>query len=345
MSIVTGTDGLIDWDQVQSSSVRNAVRGLLRNEKIAVIGARGRLGRALVAAASEASGVRVLAIDVSPFSAREATSQLARHVVADVRNEATLVELMQGITVVFLCSAVIDLNPWSPNAARIHDVNVGGAANTLRAARQVGARALCFTSSIDAQLTHRDGGDILNGDETHPPWSGDERLHMNHYSLTKARAEKVILDGDCGDSTGLRTAAIRPAHIYAAGDPMLEFARTLSRTPVLRNFWLVTRGTVHDVVYVENLALAHILLASKLLAGGAACDAVAGEAFLVSDGAMNLNDQIADFFPRGSVRPRYYVPRALIIAIAYVVELALFVFSGLLGLAPRDPAQFLSENA
>lgn len=332
----------LDLNHVQSKSVRDAVGGLLAGEQIAVIGARGRLGRALVAAAYESSQVRVIAIDVAGISAVDEQSTRAKHIVGDVRDEEGLVKAMQGVSVVFLCSAIIDLNPWTPHKARIHDVNVGGAVRTLNAARRVGARALIFTSSIDAQLIYRGDSDVLDGDESHPPWSGEAKDHSNQYALTKAIAEKLVLDAD--DRGAMRTAALRPVHIYAAGDPMIEFAVDLSRTPLLRNFWLVTRGTVHDVVYVENLAVAHLLLARKLLAQRGA-DECGGEVFLISDGAVNLNEQIAEFFPRGTVPPRFYVPRAVVIAVACIVELGLFIMSAIFGMAPKDPAQLFTRFA
>lgn len=342
MSSKAGDGQQLDLDQVQSKSVRDAAGGLVPGEQIAVIGGRGRLGRALVAAAYEASGVRVISIDVTAISATDEKSTRAKQIVGDVRDEEGLVKAMQGASVVFLCSAIIDLNPWTPHKSRIHDVNVGGAVRTLNAARRVGARALIFTSSIDAQLIYRGDSDVVDGDESSPPWSGDASEHANQYALTKAIAEKLVLDGD--DRGAMRTAALRPVHIYAAGDPMIEFAVNLSRTPVLRHFWLVTRGTVHDVVYVENLALAHLLLARKLLARRGA-DECAGEVFLISDGAVNLNDQIAEFFPRGTVPPRFYVPRAVVIAVACIVELGLFVMSAIFGIAPKDPAQVFTRFA
>lgn len=328
-------------DGVQAEACRLAVRGLLQGRRIVVIGGRGRLGRALVAAAYEASGVRVVAVDVVPLSKHDRQSVRADHVIGDVRDERSLEASLAGADVVFLTSAIIDLNPWTPHAARVHEVNVNGARLTLAVARRLGVRAMIFTSSIDVHMTGVDGADILDGDERSPAPSVAAEQHMNQYSLSKALADQLVLAGD--DPRSTRTSVLRPGHIYAAGDPMIEFAVNLARTPVLRNFWLVTRGTVHDVIYVENLAVAHILLAHKLLAP-ASCAAVAGQAFIVADGAVNLNEQIAAFFPRGATPPRFYVPRWLVFAIACLVELALYLMSWL-HLAPRDSAQLFTRFA
>jgi sterol-4alpha-carboxylate 3-dehydrogenase (decarboxylating) len=328
-------------DGVQSDACRAAVRDQLKRLRITVIGGRGRLGRALVAAAYEASGVRVTVVDVAPVSDADRQSVRATHVVGDVRDVDALERCCAGADLVFLTSALIDLNPWTPHAARVHDVNVGGAQRTVDAARRCGVRAVVFTSSIDVQMTGAGHGDVLDGDESWPAFSVAPERHLNQYSLTKALAEQLVLAAD--DPRALRTAALRPGHIYAPGDPMIEFAVNLTRTPLLRHFWLVTRGTVHDVIYVENLAVAHILLARTLLARETSAT-VAGQAFIVSDDAVNLNDQIAAFFPHGAPRPRFFVPRVVVSWIACLVELALYLCS-LVGVAPRDATQLFTRFA
>jgi nucleoside-diphosphate-sugar epimerase len=311
-----------------------------RAARIAVIGARGRVGRALVAAAHEASGISVVAIDVAPVTTQDARSARAHHVLVDVCDEVSLEASLSGVDVVFLTSAVIDLNPWTPHRARVLDVNVGGARRTLQVARRLGVRAVGFTSSVDVQLTGVGHADVFDGDERWPPMSVARDQHLNEYSFSKAQAEQLILAGD--DASSTRTAALRPSHVYAPGDPMIEFARNLARTPVLRHFWLVTRGTVHDLIYVENLAVAHILLAHKLIGDARLCVGVAGEAFIVSDGCVNLNDHVAAFMPRGAPKPRWFVPRWCVLALAWAIELVLYLMS-LVGAAPRDAAQLLTR--
>jgi hypothetical protein len=272
---------------------------------------------------------------VAPVSDADRQSVRATHVVGDVRDVDAPERCCAGADLVFLASALIDLNPWTPHAARVHDV--WPRLVPIMHIAVPGARQLHVDRAREHDTAHATAPRNVNGAlcAAHVAFSVAPERHLNQYSLSKALAEQRVLAAD--DPRGLRTAALRPGHIYAPGDPMIEFAVALTRTPLLRHFWLVTRGTVHDVIYVENLAVAHILLARTLLARDTSAS-VAGQAFIVSDDAVNLNDQIAASFPRGALRPRFFVPRVVIYWIACLVELALYLCS-LVGVAPHSSSR------
>ena len=67
--------------------------------------------------------------------------------IADVLDINSVQRAMAGVSIVYHCAAVVSL---SNNAQSIHDVNVTGTGNIVRAALDCNIKKLCFVSSIAA---------------------------------------------------------------------------------------------------------------------------------------------------------------------------------------------------
>jgi UDP-glucose 4-epimerase len=140
--------------------------------KIALTGARGRVGR-IVAARARAQGHRVTGIDRVPADG-------PGDVVADVGDYDALVRAFDG------CDGVIHLAaipvPWRHPDHEVHNNNVTGSYNALRAAAEHGITRLSQASSVNAigHAFSRDPAyDYFPIDEDHPTRAEDP------YSLSK----------------------------------------------------------------------------------------------------------------------------------------------------------------
>ena len=111
---------------------------------IALTGGSGRIGRAIAAAALQA-GHRVVSIDrVAPAEAQENI----RFVQADIGDYDALVEAFRG------CDALIHMaaipSPVNQLDHVVHNNNVVGSYNAMRAAIEVGITRICQASSVNA---------------------------------------------------------------------------------------------------------------------------------------------------------------------------------------------------
>ena len=153
--------------------------------RIAVTGASGRLGRAVVAAAA-AAGHEVVALDKVAGPASDAGESTSPTVIAvDVTDYDALRERLSG------CDGLIHLaarpSPWGAPPHLVHANNVAGNYNALMAAAEVGIRRVVCASSINAIggiYSRRPRYDYLPVDEAHPTYAEDA------YSLSKWLGEQ-----------------------------------------------------------------------------------------------------------------------------------------------------------
>lgn len=143
--------------------------------KIAVTGATGRIGSAVVALALE-EGHEVVAID---RRAPGTTPDVAT-IEADVRDFDSVVQAIRD------CDALIHLaaitGPGRLPDHVVHNMNVVGSYNALRAAGEVGIRRVCQASSVNAiggRFSRVPRYDYFPVDEDHPTHAEDP------YSLSK----------------------------------------------------------------------------------------------------------------------------------------------------------------
>ena len=128
---------------------------------------------------------------------------------------------------------------------RIHEVNVGGTQNVVDACVRAGVERLVFCSSV---VTGNAYGETLTEESTLPV--------DTVYGRSKQRGEDIVRSSD------LRSAIIRPGHVYGAGGWYAnEFVKRLQQPGRLAvvgkgdNWW--------DVVRVEDVAAAFVLALEK----------------------------------------------------------------------------------
>jgi nucleoside-diphosphate-sugar epimerase len=149
--------------------------------KIAVTGGSGGIGRAIIAKAL-ARGDTIVSIDrVEP---KEPTRKV-KFVLADMSDYKALLKAFRG------CDAVIHMaaipSPGRQPDHIVHNNNVVGSYNVLRAAAEHGILRVCQASSVNAighAYSRRPRYDYLPLDEEHPSYSEDP------YSLSKWLCEE-----------------------------------------------------------------------------------------------------------------------------------------------------------
>ncbi len=148
--------------------------------RIAITGARGRVGRAVTALALS-NGHTVLGVD--RLGAGSPPEIEVAHV--DMTDYPSLVQAIGG------CDALIHLaainGPGRDPDHLVHNNNVVSSYNALLAASEVGIRRVCMASSINAiggRFSRRPRYDYLPIDEHHPAYPEDP------YSLSKLIGEQ-----------------------------------------------------------------------------------------------------------------------------------------------------------
>ena len=265
-----------------------------------VIGGSGMLGYAIVKQSIQ-QGHHVRVLDLHAIEAADVES-----VIGDITQYHDVLNACAGIDVVIHTASLVNLEQGKPPI--LHEVNVIGTENVIRACQQQGVRSLIYTSSIDVVF---DGTPIANGDERLPY----AKKHLDYYGETKAQAEKLVLAAN--GEKDLTTSVIRSAGIYGPGDKH-RFPAVIGNS-LSGQFTRIGDGKAKfSHVYVENMAYAHILLAEKL-----APDSVsAGEIYFITDHAPS---NFFDFFiPYLKALELDYqvqtIPAGLANIIAYLLE-------------------------
>jgi len=151
-----------------------------------VTGATGHLGNVLVRELI-GSGRRVRAV-VLPGEATDAIAGLDADVVrADVRDYGSLVAAFAGAGVVYHLAGIISIS--GGQARLLHEVNVLGVRNVVRACLDVAVRRLVYTSSVHALEVPPAGVRVCEPAEFRPDaLDGD-------YARSKARGSIEVLNG------------------------------------------------------------------------------------------------------------------------------------------------------
>ncbi|MEV0766843.1 NAD-dependent epimerase/dehydratase family protein [Nocardia salmonicida] len=235
--------------------------------KILVTGASGFLGGAIVRAliAESTHDVSILVRRTSILDDLGPAAARVTLVYGDLADAASLSRATSGMDVVIHSAARVDERG---TRARFWTENVRATELLLDAARRGGAGRFVFISSPSA-LMERKGGDQVDVDESLPYPS----RYLNHYSETKAAAERAVLAADTPEFT---TVALRPRAIWGAGDRSGPIVRLLDRTAA---------GSLPDLSYGRTIeaSLCHVdnIVHACLLA--LTSDAVGGKAYFVAD--------------------------------------------------------------
>ncbi len=258
-------------------------------------------------------------IDVAPFvpgpaleEALARSGQRLSHARADVCSLAQLETAFEGAHTVFHLASVVDVglrkNP------RIEAVNVGGARNVVQACLAAGVRCLVYTSSEDVVLSETP---VSGGDESIPYPTAP----IHDYVRTKIEGEKAVLAAN--GRGGLFACAIRPVHLYGAGDPHAIKVSLKELGSGKLPFLLGDGSARFDIVHVDNVVHGH-LLAARALATEARREGVAGEAFLINEGnAPNYFEFLRPYAESRGIRlPRIRLPDSGVLALATLMEFA-----------------------
>ncbi|WP_243303398.1 NAD-dependent epimerase/dehydratase family protein [Geothrix oryzisoli] len=200
---------------------------------VAVIGGSGFIGSRLVATLLEA-GRDVRIIDkIKSLRYPELT------IVADVRNEAALLEALRGCDVIWNLAAE-HLDNVSPTSL-YYEVNVDGARNVCEAATKLCIQKIIFTSSVAVYgFTNQDTDE--NG----------EKNPFNDYGKSKLQAEQVYEDWLLADKTR-NLVIIRPSVVF--GESNRGNVYNLLNQIATGRFIMIGNGqNKKSMAYVGNVA-------------------------------------------------------------------------------------------
>ncbi len=302
----------------------------LDGRRVLVTGGTGFLGRHLVRTLAEESGaaLRLLArtavAEDLPAAAREPT-ELAR---GDLRDEASLAGLCDGVDVVFHCAAATPTQPGKPPAPDDYRrVNVEATLKLAMLAATAGARRFVFVSSTAAMGAPAERG----VDEATPC------RPSSPYEVTKRLAEEGLME--LGGRTGLEVVVVRPCLIAGEGQRggvLLKLFRLCRKGlfPVFGGRLDVQK----PLVDVEDVARALILAAAK---GGP------GEIYLVTSGVRHTLGEILGIAGSltGNPRPYRSVPLPLARAAASVTTPLAKLLGRESPLSPERLDLFLADRA
>ena len=256
--------------------------------QVAVTGAGGSLGRSLVRGLL-AQGFTVKGLVRNQGDAREIEGLGGVPVLGDVREPATLENLLEG------CSVVFHLATWMPGLGNggyetARDVNITGTANVIRAAAKNGCQRVVHASSIAVY------GPVLQGTVTEdtPVWAvGDP------YGDTKIEGE--LIGVQTAQSLGVELVILRPTMIYGPRSPSWTEG---PYNTIARGFPAILGDgqDLLDAVYVDDVAQAFEFAGFNPNA--------AGEVFIIGNELVTWNT-FAGAYARMARAPLRHLPVSL----------------------------------
>jgi nucleoside-diphosphate-sugar epimerase len=135
-----------------------------------------------------------------------------------------------------------------------YNTNFIGSKNIVKACESLNITHLVYTSSPSVVFD----GKSLTGEGEELPYA---KKHWSHYPVTKAMAEKHVLDSN---SKTLKTSALRPHLIWGPKDPHF-IPRLVERAKTGKLKQIGDGENLVDVIYVENAAKAHVDLLETLV--------------------------------------------------------------------------------
>ncbi|MEQ1553586.1 MAG: NAD-dependent epimerase/dehydratase family protein [Ferruginibacter sp.] len=171
----------------------------------------------------------------------------------DILDVCTLGEVMQGVTEVYHCAAIVSFAP--KDAKKLYKINVEGTANIVNACLVAGVNKLVYVSSV-ASLGRIRPGQMVN--ET-MQWT--EETSNSKYGHSKYLAEMEVWRGI---AEGLNAVIVNPVIILGAGN-WNEGSSKLFKS-VYEGFPWYSTGTSGFVGVVDVAAAMIQLMQSKITA-------------------------------------------------------------------------------
>lgn len=228
-----------------------------------VTGAGGFLGYALCCAL-RAAGIEVRGFARADYPALKAIGVTL--IQGDIADMKLLSDAMLGCDLVFHIASKAGV--WGSKASYFKP-NVTGTENIIRSCQALNIDRLVYTSTPSVTFCGLDE----NGIDESQPYAAH---FLNFYGLSKAIAEKKVLDANCAT---LKTVALRPHLIWGPGDPHLV-PRVLQRAKTGKLKLVGKTDKLVDTIYIDNAVYAHLLAAVKLNGSQPVC---AGQAYFVSN--------------------------------------------------------------
>lgn len=246
------------------------------NAKILVTGGHGFVGSAIVRSLiAHHPEWRIFVLDINPTPLNGPFSTKVGFVEADILQPAQLQNAVVGVQP----DVVIHTAGFVPELAeRYHrrlekkcfQINVEGTRNVLEATRLVGCPAFIYTSSCTTVVDDW-RNQYPNMDESWPT-----STHSSIYAESKVAAEELVF---AANDQKLLTCILRPAVIFGEGDTQLVPPNHACIAKWETPFIVGDGHNLWDVVYVGNVADAHVLAAENLLGEKTA----AGEAMFIQN--------------------------------------------------------------
>jgi len=213
--------------------------------KVAVTGASGRVGRAVLAELAAAGGYEVWAVDRSLPPAGSA----GRALLVDLADAGSVYGALSG------ADAVIHLGAYPSTAhhpgEQVFTNNTAASAHVAAAAAGLGIKRVVYASSITTygleEQVRRGGVTSLPADESVGPAPDD------FYALSKRVGEEIFTLA--GQEHGLRTASLRIALVIGA-DEYAERGAPRGQRDASAGLWAYVDA--RDVAQAARLALEHL---------------------------------------------------------------------------------------
>jgi dihydroflavonol-4-reductase len=210
---------------------------------ILVTGGSGLLGKEVITQLL-AQGKTVRAIyNKTPLAFADGTVE---QMVCNILDVTTLAEVMQDITTVYHCAAVVTFNPAKKQ--EMFKINIEGTANVVNAALDAGVKKLVHVSSVAAL------GRIRENEMITETMNWTEETSNSAYGQSKYLAEIEVWRGI---AEGLPAVIVNPTIILGAGN--WEEGSTKIFQSVYNEFPWYAEGTT-GFVDVKDVAKAMLLL-------------------------------------------------------------------------------------
>lgn len=284
---------------------------------VLVTGGGGFLGSHVVDAFVAEGRRSIIAIGRSP---NKYPNSSARYLTCDVTCTADLAAAIDQVRPTVIVHTVTP-GPFAPAAAHRADYAATRKLVEL-AAKAPSVKALVYSGSAEAVANFSGARSTpLSEDEAilHTP-----RTTSSTYARNKAASQAFVL---AANGPNLRTAVLCLPGMYGPRDRNIAFNLLNMTNTLAPRIQLGDNKVVHDWLFVETAAQAHVLAADALLAPQRdAAHKIDGEAFFVSDGTpMRFWDFARKMW--AAAGDKHSVRGARVISIPWAVVLALAVVS------------------
>lgn len=212
--------------------------------KILVTGATGFLGKTLVLRLLNL-GHEVIGFGRNKQIGSQLETKGMRFISGDLTNEQTVIDVCEGIDVVFHCGALS--SPWG-RYEDFYEANVLGTKHVIKGCFTHHVKRLIHVSTPSLYF-HYDNKENVKESDALP------KQFVNHYAKTKYLAEKLI---DEAFLQGLAVITIRPRAIFGPGDNAI--LPRLIQINQEKFIPLINGGNhVLDLTYVDNVVDALLL--------------------------------------------------------------------------------------